>query len=41
MKRSKRFVSEIIAMVGRQQEAFLKKTGPLALSSLYDRLTSF
>jgi hypothetical protein len=34
MKRSKSFVSEIIAMIDRQQEAFLKKSGPLGLSSL-------
>lgn len=34
MKRSKSFVSEVIAMVDRQHEAFLEAAGPLALSSL-------
>jgi transcriptional regulator with XRE-family HTH domain len=34
MKRSKSFVSEVIAMIDRQHEAFLQATGPLALSSL-------
>jgi transcriptional regulator with XRE-family HTH domain len=34
MRRSKSFVSEIIAMIDRQHEAFLKKCGPLGLSSL-------
>ena len=34
MKRSKSFVSEIVAMVDRQHEAFLKTTGPLGLSAL-------
>ncbi len=34
MKRSKSFVSEVIAMVDRQHEAFLQGVGPLALSSL-------
>jgi transcriptional regulator with XRE-family HTH domain len=34
MRRSRIFVSEIIAMIDRQHEAFLKKCGPLGLSSL-------
>jgi hypothetical protein len=34
MSRSKSFVSEVIAMVDRQHEAFLQEAGPLALSSL-------
>jgi len=34
MKRSKSFVSEVVAMADRQQEAFLDAAGPLALSSL-------
>jgi hypothetical protein len=34
MKRSKNFVSEIVAMVDRQHEAFLQAAGPLPLSSL-------
>jgi transcriptional regulator with XRE-family HTH domain len=34
MKRSKSFVSEIIAMVDKQHEAFLQVAGPLALNSL-------
>jgi hypothetical protein len=34
MKRSKTFVSELVAMVDRQHEAFLQAAGPLALSSL-------
>src|SRR5207248_6283997 len=34
MRRSKSFVSEIIAMIDRQHEACLKKSGPLGLSSL-------
>jgi transcriptional regulator with XRE-family HTH domain len=34
MRRSKNFVSEIIAMIDRQHEAFLTESGPLGLASL-------
>jgi len=34
MKRSKDFVPEIITMIDRQHEAFLKQCGPLGLASL-------
>lgn len=34
MRRSKSFVSEIIAMIDRQHEAFLKQCGPLGLGAL-------